>query len=120
MSALDNVQHLLFGYVAPAPVSRQYLRGSAPWASSLSMRALRRVRQAQASLSTDRSMDGKAAAHDSSEGGVGEKRRLQHLAWDYKAKADPYGDDDYVRRPRAPIRAPCWGIGAAMHTSGGC
>lgn len=41
-------------------------------------------------------MDGKAAAHDSSEGGVGEKRRLQHLAWDYKAKADPYGDDDYA------------------------
>ncbi len=48
-----------------------------------------------------------AGAGDEAEGGKEEARRLQHLAWDYKAKADPYGDDDYVRStPHAPACLP--------------
>ena len=57
---------------------------------------LRRGRQAQARLAADRPRGGHRHSARPAPREAGEKRRLQHLAWDYDAKADPYGDDDYV------------------------
>jgi hypothetical protein len=76
----------------------------------------RLLRQAQAQVAADRhgkaaARDGNAAARDAAGSGAGEEAAgpsggkggragggqvRQGLAWDYRAKADPHGDDSYV------------------------